>query len=94
MIFSKEYSKLLNDKFTTIRKRSTIYWPGSIVKITTPNQKFKATVISRTMIKKSYITEELAMSDADCSCNELIAMLNNWYGEEFDDFILLKLQKI
>ena len=44
------------------------------------------------MAKKD-ITEELAQSDADCSREELIAMLEGWYGKEFDNFVLLTFEK-
>jgi hypothetical protein len=92
--FSKEYSKLSLDEFTTIRKRSRMYWPGSIVKVSTPKQIFNAEVISRTRINKCFISDELAQSDADCTREELIKKLTLWYGTGFDDFILLRLRRI
>ena len=44
-------------------------------------------------MSKANITERHALSDADCSRAELIAMLERWYGKEFDDFVLLTMQK-
>jgi len=94
MKFSKEYSKLALEEFTTIRKFSMYYRVGSKINIRTPIRTFQAIVLSRAVIHKDQITEELAQSDADCSREELISMLEKWYGKRFDDFILLRLRKI
>lgn len=93
MIFSKDYSKLDQNIFTTIRKNSIIYRIGNIYKIKTPTKEFKAMVIGRWLMEKAHISEQLAYNDADCSRDELIAMLEKWYGKEFDDFVLLTLEK-
>jgi hypothetical protein len=93
MKFSKDYSKLDKLIFTTIRKGSNYYRIHSICKIKTPTREFKAMIVAKETIEKEDITEELAQSDADCSKVELIAMLEKWYGKEFDDFVLLTLQQ-
>ena len=93
MKFSKDYSKLDQNIFTTIRKRSTTYRVGNTYKIKTPTKEFKAMVIGRWGMMKAAISEPLAQSDADCSRVELIAMLEKWYGKKFDDFIILTLEK-
>ncbi|GAH84992.1 unnamed protein product [marine sediment metagenome] len=94
MKFSKDYSKLDKLIFTTIRKNTRHYrLPRRIWNIQTPTRKFKAYLIKLRKLKKKQITEKLARSDGDCSKAELIAMLEGWYGKEFDDFVLLTFQK-
>lgn len=96
MRFSKDYSKLDNPIFTTIRKNTKHYRLGAGTegcKIQTPTRQFKAYLIEIKTLKKKQITEKLAHSDADCSKTELIAMLEKWYGKKFDDFLLLTLKK-
>ena len=39
------------------------------------------------------MTEELAMSDADCSRDYLINMLDRWYGKVFNNFVLITLER-
>lgn len=95
MKFSKEYSKLSKKRFTTIRKNTKRYKPGSIYFIVTPKQKFKAKVISRVYIKKEDITDFMALYDADCSHKwELIDLFDKWYGREFNDFVIITLERI
>ena len=94
MKFSLEYSKLSLNEFTTIRKKSNLYRLYSVMNVITPNQQFKAEIIERLDLSKSQITAKLALSDADCSPQELIAQLEKWYGKKFDDFVLLRLRKI
>ena len=48
--------------------------------------------MSETMAKNE-ITDSLARYDADCSKAELIAMLEKWYGKDYDDFLLLTLKR-
>jgi len=93
MKFSKDYSKLDKPIFTTIRKYPG-YMVGQVLTINTPTKKFMAKVTHATWMNKALITEELAHSDADCSREELIAMLEKWYGKVFDDFVLLTLEKV
>ena len=95
MKFSKEYSKLTKKRFTTIRKNTRRYKPESIYDIITPKQKFRAKVISREYITKKDITDFIALYDADCFYKrELIELLEKWYGEYFDDFVLITLERI
>ena len=96
MKFSKDYSKLERDIFTTIRKsrKSKGYIFGNSWLIKTPTRQFKAELIGVQKISKDMITEELARNDADCSRDELISMLEKWYGKSFDDFVLLTLEKV
>lgn len=94
MKFSKDYSKLSKKRFTTIRKNTRRYKPENIYLIDTPKQKFKAKVISREYIKKEDITNFIALYDADCFRWELIALLDKWHGRDFDDFVLIILERI
>lgn len=93
MKFSKDYSKLDQNIFTTIRKMSTYYRVGDSYKIKAPTKEFRAIVVGWWPMKKAHISEQLAQDDADCSKAELIAMLEKWYGKKFDDFVLLTLKK-
>lgn len=93
MKFSKDYSKLDKPIFTTIRKKTIAYALGGHYKIKSPTKEFMVRLIIIQLLKKNEITEELAQSDADCSKAELIVMLEKWYGKEFDDFVLLTLEK-
>ena len=95
MKFSKEYSKLSKKRFTTIRKNTRRYKPESIYSIITPKQNFKAKVISRAYIGKEDITDFVALYDADCFHSlELIELLEKWYGRDFNDFVLITLERI
>ena len=96
MRFSKDYSKFERVFFTTIRKRrkSQGYILGNPWIIKTPTRQFRARLISIQKISKDMITEKLARHDADCSRDELIAMLEKWHGKAFDDFVLLTLERI
>lgn len=94
MKFTKEYSKLKNTVFTTIRKYSGYYNYGGIYKIDTPEQTFKARVIALSPLHKDEIDNQLARIDADCSREELIGMLEKWYGEDFDDFMIMALLRL
>lgn len=93
MKFSKDYSKFERKTFTSIRKNTRHYRVlgnlGKGLKIQTPTKEFRAYIIEKRELKKSQITEKLARSDADCTKAELVAMLEKWYGKEFDDFLLL-----
>ena len=89
MRFTKEYSKLKEQSFHTIRKNTGFYKWGKIYQINTPEQQFKAKLWRIELIKKEDITNELAQLDADCSREELIKKFENWYGEKCDNFVLL-----
>lgn len=91
MIFTKEHSKLQNTSFTTIRKNTGYYQVGNTYTVMTPSDKFKVRVQSIVPLKKSDITDKMALADADMTADELRSMLENWYGKQYDDFILLKL---
>lgn len=99
MRFSKDYSKLDNDIFTTIRKntkhkRIMLLSAGTKgINIQTPTRQFRVYLIELRKLKKKQITERLARADADCSKAELISMLEKWYGKKFDDFLLLTFKK-
>ena len=93
MRFSKDYSKLDKQIFTTIRKNTSHYRLMRKCKVHTPTSLFTAYLIKLRRLKKEQITEKLAQSDADCSRTELIAMLEKWYGKEFDDFLLLTFKR-
>ena len=46
-------------------------------------------------IKKEDITDFIALYDADCSHKwELIEMLDKWYGREFNDFVIITLERM
>lgn len=93
MKFSKDYSKLDEPIFTTIRKNTSHYRLMRKCEIHTPTRFFKAYLIELKGLKKKQITEKLARSDADCSKTELIAMLEKWYGKDYDDFLLLTFKR-
>ena len=99
MKFSKDYSKLDQRIFTTIRKntrhnRSILLGEGTKgLLMKTPTQEFRAYLIKLERLRKKNITERLARSDADCTKAELVAMLEKWYGKDFDDFLLLTFMK-
>jgi hypothetical protein len=93
MRFTREYAKLSRPVFTTIRKNTRLYQLGARPKIRSPKQRFRTMVIERTPIRKADITEDLARSDGECSREEVIALLEKWYGPDFDDFVLLRLAK-
>lgn len=94
MIFTHEYSILKKKIFTTIRKNTNFYKVGHSYQVHTPEQSFKAKVIKSKAISKFKIDETLARNDADMSAVELVALLDKWYGQTFDDFVLLTLEKI
>lgn len=91
--FSKEYSKLSQKCFTTIRINTSFYKLNRTYTIHTPNQTFIAKIISRKLIKKVDITDDLAQQDADCDAKTLREMLEKWYGKKFDDFVILTLRR-
>ena len=91
MIFTKEHSKLENTYFTTIRKNTGYYQVGNTYTVITPSEKFKVRVQSIVPLKKSDITDGIALADADMIADELRLMLESWYGKQYDDFILLRL---
>jgi len=93
MKFSKFYEKLGWVIFTTIRKNTGNYKLGNVYTINIPEGgKFKAKVIGYLPIKKKDITDDLARTDADVNTKEeLIKILENWYGKNFDDYALITL---
>ena len=91
MKFSKDYEKLGWVVFTTIRKNTENYKLGHIYTIKTPQYSFKAKVIGLLPIKKKDITENLAQVDADVTAETLKRKLENWYGKEFNDYLLITL---
>ena len=91
MRFTKNYEKLNRALFTTIRKNTKMYKLGNIYEIQTPNFKLYAKIIGRYPITKIQITDKLAMADAECSRDQLVQMLDKWYGKDFDDYILITL---
>ena len=93
MKFTKEYSKLKKKSFTTIRKNLGYYQRGQIIEVHTPKQGFIAEIQEIRHITKDDITEELALKDADCTRKDLIALLERWYGPDYDDFILIFMYK-
>jgi len=97
MKFSKDYSKFERQIFTSIRKNTRhsrlLGNTGNSIKIQTPTREFRAYIIAKNEIKKYQITGRLAHSDTDCTKAELIAMLEKWYGKDFDDFLLLTFKR-
>jgi hypothetical protein len=93
MKFSKNYTKLNKKSFTTIRKNLGFYKVGQIINIYTPTNQFKAKIFQIDRITKEKITESVALFDADCSRQELINMLEIWYGKNYNDFIIIGLTK-
>lgn len=93
MKFSHEYTKLSKKIFTTIRRNNNFYKIGHTYQIQTPKQNFKAKVIEGELISKTEIDDHLARNDADMIAQELVVLLETWYGKIFDDFVLLTLER-
>ena len=93
MKFSKDYSKLDRKAFTTIRKNNGFYKVGQSVQIQTPTRTFRAKTFQIDKISKEKITDVIARFDADCSKEELVKMLENWYGKNYNDFVIIGLRK-
>jgi len=92
MKFTKNYEKLKWVIFTTIRKNTGKYKLGNIYTMNTPIDNFKAKVVGLYPIKKEEITDDLAYVDAEEKAKEaFIKMLDNWYGKNFDDYVLITL---
>lgn len=94
MRFTHEYCKLKLKYFTTIRKNTGFYKLGRVYTIHTPNQHFRAEVVTIKPIKKADITDEFAWKDADCNAKTLKEILEKWYGKKYDDFVILSLRKV
>lgn len=92
--FSKQYSKLSFPIFTTIRKNTQTYQIGKVYEASAPNGSFMFEVLARRPLKKADITENMAYADADCLRGELLGHLVDWYGESYDDFVLLTVCKV
>jgi len=94
MRFSHEYCKLKFPVFTTIRRNKGWYKTRQKINVLTPEQNFRAEVVSIRPISKRDITKTVAFRDADCEPGDLIKMLNDWYGAKSNDLILITLMKI
>lgn len=94
MKFSKEYSKLKRKAFTTIRRNNGFYKVGQTITIKSPDQTFKAEIFQVDLITKEKISDAVAKFDADCTKEELITMLEKWYGKEYNDFVMIGLRKL
>ena len=93
MKFSKQYEKLSDTVFTTIRKNNGFYNLWRTYSITTPQNKFRATIIGLTPIKKLDIFNALSLYDAECDKYSLCDMLEKWYGKKHDDYVLITMIK-
>ena len=95
MKFSKNCSKLKNNRFTTIRKNTGYYHFGQRLWIDTLLESFPAEIIHCVFpFRKEDITEQIAQMDADCSKEELIKILETWYGKDFNNFVFLELRRL
>ena len=93
MKFSKDYPKLSWNVFTTIRQNKGYYEEGQRIPITTPRGEFWAEIVSIRYLKKEEITDTIADYDAKTSKLALINMLERWYGQTYNDFILITLMR-
>lgn len=93
MKFTESYEKLGWVIFTTIRKNTGRYKLSNIYTMITPNARFKAKVIGICPIKKKEVTDDLASVDLDVGHTKenLVDMLEHWYGKDFDDYVLITL---
>lgn len=91
MKFTKDHPKLEKNVFTTIRKNTGYYRVGRTYTISTPNDRFKATIASGVVLQKADITDIIAQEDASMTARELVKILERWYGKRYDDFILFRL---
>lgn len=64
MKFSREYSKLNDRVFTTIRGYNS-YQEGQIILIRSPTREFRARILLKTPVKFKEIPEELLQYDTD-----------------------------
>ena len=94
MKFSHHYTKLNYPVFTTIRQNKGYYKIGQRIPIQTPEIEFRAEIVSIRHITKKDITFTMALRDADCHPETLLDTLETWYGELYNDFILITLMKI
>ena len=94
MKFTHHYSKLDYPVFTTIRQNKGWYKVGQHIAIQEPHGEFQAQIVSIRQITKKDITHVMAQRDADCDTERLIDKLEEWYGELYNDFILITLMKI
>ena len=96
MYFDKDYEKLKKKEFITIRGNFPYYDNSDATVVQSPSRMVKflrCSIVKREKITKKDITDELAYADSECSRDELIAKLEKWYGEAFDDFVILTLRK-
>lgn len=93
MRFSKDWEKLQQTYFTTVRKNTGIYQLGKTYTIQTPTQRFKAKVVVLEEIEKEGLTDGIAKEDIGGTRKELIKLLENWYGKKFNNFVLLGLKR-
>ena len=93
MKFSKNYSKLNYNIFTTIRQNKGYYKEAQTIIINTPLNSFYAEIVSIRNIKLKDITKIIAQRDADCSQKELIDLMKLFYKNKADDLISITLMK-
>ena len=89
--FSKDWKKLNDPIFTTIRRRTDLE-EGNIIDIISPKKKFKGIVLFRTSIELSKISTSLLTYDTDTLIrNEAIKVLNSFYQKEIKDYECVEL---
>ena len=89
----KEWKKLSNPIFTTIRQDKGYYTVGQVINIQTPKEEFKAEIVSIRKMFENEITETLAQRDADCTREEFFDLLAKFYKGNTGRLILLTLMK-
>ena len=93
MKFSKNYSKLKYNTFTTIRQNKGYYKEAQTIVVKTPTTSFYAEIVAIRNIRLKDITETIAQRDADCSQKELIDLMKLFYKNNADELILITLMK-
>lgn len=94
MKFSKEYSKLKYPIFTTIRQDKGYYNLGQIINVETPEQVFKAEVVSLRKMTTNDLTVTMALRDADCSVQSLEELFKRFYKDNVGPLVLITLMKV
>lgn len=84
--FAKEWSKLKNDFFLTVRWPDTAYEVGKEMPVLVRNSRMcDAKVVFTFMVPLcNILTNAFTLYDADCPVQEYTKMMEKWYGRKAD----------
>lgn len=82
--FAKEWSKLKDSFFLTVRWTDTVYIPHQIYPVAIKGKiKFYGKVLFTINVKlKDILYDAFTIYDADCTALEYYQMMKNWYGNK------------